>query len=72
MKVWKEIEKEIEKDGIKVKVRWEPEMAQDLRFYGIDAEAELTKILGEEIDRELKKRWGRIPTVTGKIQKIKI
>lgn len=72
MKVWKEIEKEIEKDGIKVKVRWEPEMTQDLRFYGIDAEAELTKILNEEISRELKKRWGRIPTVTGKIQKIKI
>ena len=67
MKVWKEIEK----DGIKVKARWEPEMAQDLGFYGIDAEAEITKILEEEIVRGLKKWASKIPTVTGKIRKIK-
>lgn len=64
MKVWKEIEK----DGIKIKGRWEPEMAQDLRFYGIDAEAEILKILNEEMAWRDKK----IPTVTGKIRKIKV
>lgn len=72
MKVWKEIEKEIEKDGIKVKARWELEMVQDLRFYGIDAEAEIMKILNEEMARELKKWDKKIPTVTGKIRKIKV
>ena len=64
------IEKEIEKDGIKIKGQWEPGMS--LGLYGIDAEAEIMKILNEEMARELKKWDKKIPTVTGKIRKIKV
>lgn len=40
--------------GRKMRAQWTPEMAQDLEAYhGIDAEAELTALLTEEIDREI-------------------
>ena len=48
-----------EKDWEDVKLKglvftWSPEMAQDLRgYHGIDAEAELTALLSEEIGREI-------------------
>jgi len=42
------------KSKVKFKVRWIPEMAQDVSsFYNIDAEAELIAILSEEIAAEI-------------------
>jgi len=42
---------------VKLKMTWTPEMAQDLMaYYTIDAEAELTRILEEEILKEFLKQ----------------
>ena len=39
------------------RAQWNPEMAQDIATYhNIDAEAELTRILSEEIGREINRR----------------
>jgi hypothetical protein len=45
------------KSKVKFKVRWTPEMAQDISaFHNIDAEAELIRILSEEIAAEIDMR----------------
>jgi hypothetical protein len=37
----------------KLKVKWTPEIAQDLHGYGIDAESEIISLLSQEIAREI-------------------
>lgn len=38
----------------RLRVRWTPEMAQDISiFHNIDVEAELTRVLREEINRSI-------------------
>jgi succinyl-CoA synthetase alpha subunit len=45
------------KSKVKIKVIWTPEMAQDISaFHNIDAEAELIRILSEEIAAEIDMR----------------
>jgi hypothetical protein len=50
----------------KFTVHWNPELEQDLNFYhGIDAEAELTRIMSEEISRRVDEEI--IRTITRRI-----
>lgn len=50
----------------KLRVEWSPELEQDLNFYhGIDAEAELTRIMSEEIARGIDEEI--INTITRRI-----
>jgi len=50
----------------KFTVHWNPELEQDLNFYhGIDAEAELTRIMSEEIARAVDEEI--IQTITRRI-----
>jgi hypothetical protein len=50
----------------KFTVHWNPELDQDLNFYhGIDAEAELTRIMSEEISRGIDEEI--IQTITRRI-----
>lgn len=45
---------EVETETRRLRVAWTPELAQDLEAYhNIDAEQELTRILSEEISREI-------------------
>ena len=67
--------REIQYKGTKLKVDWTREEIQDLSHYGIDAEAEINKImqveLNKEIIRELR-RLERVPTVTDRIKPIPV
>ena len=50
----------------KLRVEWNRELEQDLNFYhGIDAEAELTRIMSEEISRSVDEEI--IQTITRRI-----
>ncbi len=50
----------------KLRVEWNPELEQGLNFYhGIDAEAELTRIMSEEISRAVDEEI--IQTITRRI-----
>ena len=65
------------KKETKVKYQWEPVLAEDLiSHYGIDVEAELTKMLNEEIGKELKKELkklaNKMPAVTGRIRPLTV
>ena len=56
----------IQSEGIQnivrtLRAQWRPELVDDLNYYhGIDAEAELTRILSEEIAREMDENVIRI------------
>ena len=61
--------------GKKLKVDWTLALAEDLLpHYGIDAEAELIRILGEEIQKEmansLRRAANNVPTVSDRIRRL--
>lgn len=66
--------KEDQSKGKKIKVDWNPTLAEDLfPQYGMDVVEELSKIMQEELDKEILKelrRLSRIPTVTDRIRKL--
>ena len=61
--------------GKKLRVDWALALAEDLLpHYGIDAEAELIRILGEEIQKEmansLRRAANNVPTVSDRIRRL--
>ena len=67
--------REIQYKGTKLKVDWTREEIQDLSHYGIDAEAEINKIMQVELNKEIIKelrRLERVPTVTDRIKPIPV
>lgn len=65
--------REIQYKGKKIKVDWTREEIQDLSHYGIDAEAEINKIMQVELNkwilREIR-RLDKATTVTDKIRRL--
>ena len=65
--------KEVVYKGIKIKAEWTREEIQDLSHYGIDAEAEINKIMQVELDKAILKELRRLDkatTVTDRIRRI--
>jgi len=58
----------------RIKATWNPTLAEDLfPQYGMDVAEELSKIMQEELDKEILKelrRLSRVPVVTGRIRKL--
>ena len=65
--------REIQYKGTKLKVDWTREEIQDLSHYGIDAEAEINKIMQVELNKAILKelrRLDNVTTVTDRIRRI--
>ena len=65
--------KEVVYKGIKIKAEWTREEIQDLSHYGIDAEAEINKIMQVELNKEILKeirRLDKAATVTDRIRRL--
>ena len=65
--------REVQYKGKKLKVDWTREEIQDLSHYGIDAEAEINKIMQVELDKAILKelrRLDKVPTVTDRIRRL--
>jgi hypothetical protein len=64
---------EIIRGDLKVKAEWSVESLSDLSIMmGLDVEKELEELLVKELKKEMKKEARKIPTLTGRISKIKI
>lgn len=65
--------REVQYKGIKIKAGWTREELQNLSHYGIDAEAEINKIMQVELDKEILReirRLDKITTVTDRIRRL--
>ena len=65
--------REVVYKGIKIKAEWTREEIQDLSHYGIDAEAEINKIMQVELNKEILReirRLDKATTVTDKIPRL--
>lgn len=67
--------REVVYKGIKIKADWTREEIQDLSHYGIDAEAEINKIMQVELDKAILKELRRLDnatTVTDRIRRLPV
>jgi hypothetical protein len=64
---------EIIRGDLKVKAEWSVESLSDLSIMmGLDVEKIIEEVLTEELKKEMRKEARKIPTLTGRISKIKI